>query len=82
MTLAEIDNRLGNGQEIPYEQLPRGLADLMFGETKGKEGVTYRRWTRSSGDMTGTLHAAFKDGKMVAGPLVLKAGNLSFKVSR
>jgi hypothetical protein len=77
MTMAEVEALLGPGQEVDYEQLPEHSRSIIFTKT---DNVTYRKWARETGKTKATLYAAFKEGKMVAGPMVEKTGPMNLQV--
>ena len=76
MTAAEVEALVGLGQETTYEQIPEIQGRAVFAASNARE-VSYRKWTQESGKSKTTLYAAFKDGKVIAGPLIFKFGPLT-----
>lgn len=75
MTVAEADAVLGAGREVAADQLPEVFRETFLKETQG-EGVSYRTWTEEKT----SVHAAFKNGKLVYGPAVWKTGSMSVDI--
>jgi hypothetical protein len=69
MTLEDVEARLGSGQQMTYDQLPRLYRTILFPKV---EGPTYRKWAREAGTKKATLYAAFKDGKLSGNPSIEK----------
>ena len=84
MNAAEVEKTLGPGKEVAYDELPTLYRTVLetppmsAGVPKKGEGVTYRKWSRASGEATATSHIAFRDGKVVDGTVyveTIRTGN-------